>query len=409
LSGPATTKTIDDYLRSKASDDTTFELLKFGVHRSLFKKYGDASAPASTFVDVPQQPFRPEPETDRKIDQIAQWFAAEVAQNAPWIQQRNAGGVPLRLTATNIDHLAGAASKWEKRAKADTPGPAKEADIAPGTLHLDDTARAAWPMFSKKTPEEFHREMTEGLPRGTSMTVELSDKGAPALMRFDYGQDEKNKFLFIYKFGEEGAHYESASVSRKMRENGISKIVNTHFIEHCEKSGIGVVTIEAQHIGAYAQARLGFVPHPEDWQQLRRKVEGRLDWLEEHPAQGEHPLPIHYSDTLRKALKMEDPKAFWLVTDQEHTAYGVPLGKLLTLPKENLPGAVRKQVEDDKGFLTDPRWDKLSWQGALDLKDKDCMQRLNAYLRPDKAKAAPSLRQELRSSVSHQPFPGAEP
>lgn len=143
----------------------------------------------------------------------------------------------------------------------------------------------------------------------------------------------------------------------------------------------------ANYMGAYAWARIGFMPEQKDWNSLKDELGKRLDFIEQHPPQKEGLLPYTYIDALRKALASDDPKSYWFIVDQEHSCYGTSLGKLLTLPLKELPESFSRPGAE-AGLRSE-----LTWHGFLDLNDSDCARRFEACMKPD-IKRSPAPRQK---------------
>jgi len=222
-----------------------------------------------------------------------------------------------------------------------------------------------WEKFSpQQSKEDFYKEMTEGLPRGTKIEMTLN-KGRLGDFSYRYARGKKH-FAFSRVFADKSVYHNSAKVSLALQSQHIARTVNRNLFRLYARLGIEEAVIAANEIGVYAWARIGFVPDKNAWLgPLRKKIGERLDYLERNPSRKTGPLPKKYIATLRKALKSEDPKMFWFIVDQQLEYYGMPMGKLLTLPNPLFSGK------------------DLSYNGTFKMKDPESVNRFNAYVKQE--------------------------
>jgi hypothetical protein len=262
----------------------------------------------------------------------------------------------------------------------------QDQDIA-ARLLMGEGTKKAWPLFTSQSPAEFYRALTQGLPEGTTLDVELALDGKLKSLIYDYRQGE-DSFSFERDFRKNTVSHTGASVSASLQKQGIGRIVNGNLFRFYQKAGMNKITLSAGDVGAYAWARTGFAPSAASWKKLRESIGQRLDFIEGHPPP-EGPLPHAYVSGLRKALSSDEPKSLWFLVDQEYPCYGTSMGKLLTLPfnrlPEEFPSAKAREENVDNC---------LNWGGALDMKDRDCVQRFEAYVQ-----AAPSQKPSPRKPV----------
>ena len=121
-------------------------------------------------------------------------------------------------------------------------------------------------------------------------------------------------------------------------------------VDTAQRMGIKTITIEAQHVGRYAWARLGFVPDVTPWRSVRADARRRLfmakgELLEAYRTilDGENPKLI------REVASWRDPVTSLEEFDEMALPKKVPLGQALLL---EIPG---------------------QWHGSFDLDDKETM------------------------------------
>lgn len=270
-----------------------------------------------------------------------------------------------------------------------------------------DRAPGAWEIYAAKhglgTGEEFYRAMTKGLPEGTLLDLWFGAGGELNLIRYLYN-DIKGYFCFSRKIAGGEAGHINASVSSELRGHGIATTVNRNLFRLYQKTNVTQLKLSAVDIGIYTWARCGFVPDMIGWDNIRRHVGARLDFLERIPPT-EGALPKKYIEALRESLKSDDPKTYWFIVDQQYKCYGTSLGKMLTLHAEFLPENIpwskaRKRLAFSRAKykgLEDIRA-SATWSGEADLTDPDVRHRMKAYLFPQ-AKAQPSPRRKIKASL----------
>ena len=381
---------IDARLKDIAAEhETDLDLLILAVQRTLVKKYAWIFAQPSFFNDASIDRVSADDQTLDDVHFIAKWLRAEVDRNAAWLSKCDVVGRPKVLVRSDLESLCNFAKRQQRKY-----GPGKKKtlhlfdnrdDDPAEHFHMDDETRKAWPLFSSDSPEKFFREMTEGLLKGTQLHLVLYPDGDLKSITYNYNFNShfdrgEEFYSFQRHFSNGRAFHAGASVSGNLQGKGIGKIVNAHLFELYKKIGIKDINIAADFIGAYAWARLGFVPTQKSWDEIKESIGKRLDFIEAHPSQKDGPLPSRYVDILRKALAADDPKSLWFIVDQETSYYGTTLGKLLTLPLDILPKSFPKEKSQRiswglKNFI---------WSGLLDMQDPDCVIRFKAYLYADK-------------------------
>jgi len=257
----------------------------------------------------------------------------------------------------------------------------------PTIPEMDETARKAWPLFSEKfslgTPEEFYSRMTKGLPRGTKLDLNLGEQGDLQFIGYRY-KDEKGKFFFERTITEDVAYHAITVLDPALQGSGIAKTANGNLFRLYQEMDIKHIALDASDIGSYAWARAGFVPTHKDWSNMRQEISNRLDFLQQHVPPHEKPLPDGCVEALRKALSSDDSKSFWSVVDEKHSYCGTSLGKLLTLPANQLPG----HNPWPEGLLRNG----THWHGILNMNDPVSVQRMEAYLFAQKSGPSPKAK-----------------
>ena len=273
-------------------------------------------------------------------------------------------------------------------------------------VRIEDTKKDAgtrlWQSFTAQSRQEFYKDITQGLGPGTQVSLTLNTKGKLCTIDMRYeSKDGESCFHFIRNFSHRTdgivASHVLASVSSSMQGKNTARMVQRNLLRLYEKIGVRKINIQTAFAGVYVWARMGFVPDLSEWTSLKRHIGDRLTFLEQYPPRDEGALPSAVVGLLRKTLEDTDPKNLWLVVDMEKKCHGMPLGKLLTMPWEKkylsegfpLQEALRYGVQQG-----------LFWDGALDLKDADCLSRAKAYLGTEEEKK-PQLRPYSARGPSH--------
>jgi hypothetical protein len=137
------------------------------------------------------------------------------------------------------------------------------------------------------------------------------------------------------------------------------------------------IKVHATMSGAYAHARAGFVPESAGWtgwSDLRHGIARRLAFLESCPPP-EGALSRDVVSELKSVLAGDDPRGLWRVVDRREPCWGTTLGKALTMPVPDLPGAFPRLAARLSGAP-----DSFTWRGTLAMDDPACMARHAAYI-----------------------------
>ena len=147
------------------------------------------------------------------------------------------------------------------------------------------------------------------------------------------------------------AYHQSLELMPDAQGKGLAKEILANQIELYQKIGLDRVSLTAGlDRGGYAWAKYGFLPTPGYWASLRGDLQRSLMQLSNHGK-----ITKQQFDAVQPLLQSEDPHSMWAISDvTSPTADGRPLGKQL------LSGT--------------------GWSGQLNLKDKDSMERFNAYV-----------------------------
>ena len=119
----------------------------------------------------------------------------------------------------------------------------------------------------------------------------------------------------------------------------IAKTVLKDSFKLYDELGVSRVELEANiDVGSYAWAKYGFLPTDKAWAQLRVKLSERIESLS---------VPRDVEDMLLALIESDDPRTIWLIADS-------PYGKDLLL--------------------------SASWDGYIDLKNAQAMDRFKGYI-----------------------------
>lgn len=235
-----------------------------------------------------------------------------------------------------------------------------------------------WQHSSLPAPHEFHAQMTKGLPTGTRLEVDMNPNGT--LKAFDFRYDDyKNRehFRFKNKFdGDRVIHYEHEA-SESIQGQGLSKALHRNLFPFYQQQGFAEVSLSAEKLGIFSHHRLGFVPNADkpEWAQQVERMKTRIDFMEAHPSQTEDQLTAPYFSMLRETCQEYDPKCMWSLVDQKSLYQGIPVGKVLTFPRQSMPIGFPRALADSVNFP-----DHFPFNSRLDMKDDACLARLDGYL-----------------------------
>lgn len=249
--------------------------------------------------------------------------------------------------------------------------------------------------LKEKLPENIDDIMFRGLPEGTKITFECRGAftwspptdllirvlGPPCSLA-----DNSFYFSRFLRLEECHASHQSGHVVPSFQKKGIARHVNSNMFALYEHLKINNVLIGAGDVGSYAWARLGFVPHLQEWERVRSYIKKRLDVFVKDP---NYPVPLSkaYVNFLKKCLNSDDPKMLWLVADQATESYGgLTLGQALTICADQITCA---SFPHDK--IAKQKAGSCGWIGRFDMNDTDCRNRLQSY-KMSGYKAMPKLR-----------------
>ena len=225
------------------------------------------------------------------------------------------------------------------------------------------------------------------------------------------------------KFGTDGwVEHSIFEIDSEFRGQGIAKKLMREAVDLYVDMDIKGITLQANIThGAYAWARYGFVPTPDEWDYVKGLVRHKF---EEYQI-GDKAISADDAARLQAILGSDDSKAIWQLADFE--AGGEKIGKELLLDDYNVPdetdfdnlqGAyaqrdeiharmkdkeyedqdlegmldeVESNIEDYKQeYLDNSTAGYLKWNGEFDLHDKESMARFRSYVKPDRDLEAPS-------------------
>jgi len=120
------------------------------------------------------------------------------------------------------------------------------------------------------------------------------------------------------------------------------------------------IDIEAEKIGRYVWARMGFVPERSAWRNLQLEARRRL-------RMSEHELPPEVFRNYRDALDVEDPKMIWEVSAWPE----------LVDSREALVRSKPEKIAIGKALLLET---PANWYGSFDLEDPEALKVFESYV-----------------------------
>lgn len=148
------------------------------------------------------------------------------------------------------------------------------------------------------------------------------------------------------------AHHGYLSLNSDAQGSGIGKDLLRNQVDAYNKMGLNSVDLYANiDVGGYAWAKYGFLPDEKGLQAAQSHMNDRLVGM---VRQG---LDPGTTAALKPLINSKDPKSVWAISDiTKPGPDGMPIGKKLLM---------------DSG-----------WNGTLDLKDPESMERFNGYVQP---------------------------
>jgi GNAT superfamily N-acetyltransferase len=228
-------------------------------------------------------------------------------------------------------------------------------------LQLDEEEKEKffedWNEHIEDAPEEFRAEFMGGLP-GT-MKISLDYDGGWAIA----GQihDEDGNSIGVYRriidFETNEAEADFFEIDdEKQQGQGIGKRLMAANVAKYQELGLDRVKVHANiNVGGYAWARYGYVPHDDSWRGelnswLNEKIEEAVIVTvegEESEDEEDYEETVDVPESIRALIDSDDPKAVWAIADSKY-------GKDLLINSD--------------------------WYGELNLRDKETMERFNAYV-----------------------------
>lgn len=283
------------------------------------------------------------PSTNKKLMLVLQWLDDSFDNFVGWRDQPNINNVPIDSDAAFDATLAAATSHyWNGR----TPKSTAFSD-APLKTEGGMTLPTDYPL----NPEQIRTILGRTLTSGASIEAEVKNGDRS---RIEYTvKDEEGTGLESAKWSHNlatdtveftGWNYTAAAQGK----GGMQKLMADR-LTLAEKLGVARMTSNFLEGGAYAFARVGFLPTREQWDSVRKTAAKKLK-----TAVQKKTVPLDVATETQKLLDSEDPRSIWQLSDLRHKAGDVPIGRHLL---------------SDNG-----------WKGTLDLHDEEQMTRFKNYI-----------------------------
>lgn len=165
--------------------------------------------------------------------------------------------------------------------------------------------------------------------------------------------------------------FSNGDVHKKIQQQGVARTMQRNIFEFCQENDLSKISVLALDLGAYAWARVGFVPKLIDWYAARKKLDVRFEDLRRQTPLSAKPSLSSCFNRISKAIKSKNPKSIWDIVDENEPFYFNPKiswGKALMLPNRILPLYMQVAATN------------ISYSGSLDLKDNDCINRIENYV-----------------------------
>jgi GNAT superfamily N-acetyltransferase len=194
--------------------------------------------------------------------------------------------------------------------------------------------------YTKMTPAQFKNEYMGGLPGtfGVKSIGPLHEGFVVGGQVHDQNGKKIGHFMRWIMPDRKEAEQKSFELDEAHQGSGIGKKLLAGNVAMYQKLGIEKVGLIANsEVGAYAWAKYGFVPTPNQWGFFADTTRTMLPVL----------VPARDQARVRSLIRDPDPKTIWELADSKY-------GKKLLLGH--------------------------SWEGALNLKDPEAMRRFRAYV-----------------------------
>lgn len=238
-----------------------------------------------------------------------------------------------------------------------------------GKISLSYIAKKYWDkFFPNMSPEQLYLSTTKDLPESTNLKI-TTHTTSPTLIFTNKGKDEAFKFTYTIKG--KCIKYNVGNVCEKCQKHNISKTMQRNIFTFCKTNHLNRIDVAAINIGAYAWARMGFVPDLILWPIKRSAIARRFNAIKKKLPTNQLCKLTTLFNEVSKAVKSKDPKSIWIIADEKEPFYFDPKlswGKALLLPHTSLPPNLDVDIDTDINYL-----------GKFNLKDKDCVKRMKTY------------------------------
>lgn len=137
-----------------------------------------------------------------------------------------------------------------------------------------------------------------------------SGYGGSVWIDLSFAGQARGKFEFLVDWKAQVVHLEEMELHHAFRNTGIFKAIMSCFIAFVETTGITRIEANMRDVGGYVFARMGFLPTPEEWLELR-------DQLRLSVSHVWHLLPPELQSRLTELLQSDDPRSLWEISDMD--------------------------------------------------------------------------------------------
>jgi len=238
-----------------------------------------------------------------------------------------------------------------------------------GKTSISHLAKKYWDKFFPNiSPEQLYKSTTKDLPESTNLKI-TTHTTSPTLI---FTNSEKDTaFKFTYTIKGKYIKYNMGKVCDKGQHHNISKTMQRNILTFCKTNNLNRIDVAAMNIGAYAWARMGFVPDSLLWIIKRSAIARRFKALTKRIPLAERKTLAPLFNEISNAMKSKNPKSIWIIADEKEPFYfdkKISWGQALLLPHTSLPPYLDINIDTDITYL-----------GKLNLKDKDCTNRIEVY------------------------------
>ena len=296
-----------------------------------------------------------------ELDTIATYLAKSIDEDAEWLHHKRDDGIPMSLTFGYGKLLADARQALHGNKKATLPFQRIPVRIVPhnSTIELNPNDEEKLIKNTGLSSDQIQRILGFNLKKPHHIKIDIWSDNSGGIDGLSFHMTEPSSGLetrwahspFYKAISFEGWEYHGETNRGALKPLMANRLALAHV------SGIEKISSIFGVVGAYAFARVGFLPHPDQWVALRAQIEARLDSNVYASAMTDDQI-----QTVRDIIQSPDPKALWKVADlrdqiTDMDGQQVPLGSFMLR--------------------------RLMWMGEFDLNNSDQMDRAKSYIDKD--------------------------